>query len=199
LTNGSSRIHQKCQITVAITLVKRYERFFLDLRSSAYLQKYHEKLQVKTRAEVRCVAKYYSDYCRIFNLEKFFKNDTIVFKITQPKKNEKFNNSELENARWLVHSFDKISKKIFIIGCNRIILANGSSDVCNRLGVKGENNRFCLFDLPSLEFHIENIKPADKETKLPVMVVGAGLSAADAVLFLRNKKIKVIHIYRFVN
>lgn len=62
-----------------------------------------ESEEVKTRAEVSSVAKYYSDYVKIMKLEKFFKTNTIVFKITQAKKNEKNNGSEFENARWLVH------------------------------------------------------------------------------------------------
>lgn len=42
------------------------------------------------------------------------------------------------------------------------------------------------------------MKPTDKEAKLPVCVIGAGLSAADAIIMLRNKNIKVIHVYRSV-
>lgn len=58
--------------------------------------------EVKTRAEVRCVAKYYEEYVKIKKLEKYFKNDTIVFKL-EAKRKEKNCNSELENARWIVH------------------------------------------------------------------------------------------------
>lgn len=59
--------------------------------------------EVKTRAEVKCVAKYYAEYVKLMKLEKFFRNDTTVFKITQAKKSEKCNSGDLENARWIVH------------------------------------------------------------------------------------------------
>lgn len=58
--------------------------------------------EVKTRAEVRCVAKYYEEYVKIKKLEKYFRNDSIVFKL-EAKRKEKNCNSELENARWIVH------------------------------------------------------------------------------------------------
>lgn len=156
----------------------------------------HSESEV-TRAEVRCVAKYYSDYVRLMKLEKYFKNDTVVFKIAQVKRNEKSSQNESDGAQWLVHSFDKVSKKVFVVACKRIVLANGASDLANHLGVKGESNQFCVYDLPSLEKKIERAKKGEKEL-LPVCVVGAGLSAADAVIYLRKKNVKAIHVYRLV-
>jgi hypothetical protein len=51
--------------------------------------------------------------------------------------------------------------------------------------------------LPSLEKKIESAKKSGKEIP-PVCVCGAGLSAADAVIYLRKQNIKAIHVYRFV-
>lgn len=58
--------------------------------------------EVKTRALVASVADYYASYVKLMNLEKFFRSETIVVKIRQVKKNETFNNSKLESARWIV-------------------------------------------------------------------------------------------------
>lgn len=58
---------------------------------------------VKTRALVASVAEYYENYVHLMNLDKFFRNDTVVVNIRQVKENEKFNNSKFENARWIVH------------------------------------------------------------------------------------------------
>lgn len=58
--------------------------------------------EVKTRALVASVAEYYENYVHLMNLDKFFRNDTVVVNIRQVKENEKFNNSKLENARWIV-------------------------------------------------------------------------------------------------
>jgi hypothetical protein len=97
----------------------------------------HSQSEV-TRAEVKSVAKYYADYVRLMKLEKFFKNDTVVFKIAQVKRSDKNPQSEIDNAQWIVHGFDKVSKKVFVVACKRIVLANGCSDLANHLGVKGE-------------------------------------------------------------
>lgn len=59
--------------------------------------------EVKTRALIASVAEYYENYVHLMNLDKFFRNDTIVVNIRQIKENEKFNNSKFENARWIVH------------------------------------------------------------------------------------------------
>lgn len=59
--------------------------------------------EVKTRALVASVAEYYENYVHLMNLDKFFRNDTVVVNIRQIRENEKFNNSKFENARWIVH------------------------------------------------------------------------------------------------
>jgi hypothetical protein len=59
--------------------------------------------EVKTRALVASVAEYYEHYVHLMNLDKFFRNDTVVVSIRQARENEKFNNSKFENARWIVH------------------------------------------------------------------------------------------------
>lgn len=61
--------------------------------------------EVKTRALISSVAEYYENYVHLMSLDKFFRNDTIVVAIRHIKESEgeKFNNSKLENARWIVH------------------------------------------------------------------------------------------------
>lgn len=59
--------------------------------------------EVKTRALIASVAEYYENYVHLMKLDKFFRNDTVVVNIRQIKENEKFNNSKLENGRWIVH------------------------------------------------------------------------------------------------
>lgn len=52
-----------------------------------------------------------------------------------------------------------MSQKPFIIGCRKVVLANGGSDLVNRLGVRGENKSFSWlkYELPLLETAIENV------------------------------------------
>lgn len=94
--------------------------------------------------------------------------------------------------------YDRITKKPFLIGCKKIVLANGTSDLANRLGVRGENKSlsWLKYELPSLENAIKNVKSEEKVNSKPVLIVGAGLSAADAVIACRNSGIKVIHVFR---
>lgn len=80
------------------------------------------------------------------------------------------------------------------------MLANGGSDLVNRLGVRGENKSlsWLKYELPLLENSIENVKVEEKSNAKPVLIVGAGLSAADAVIACRNAGVEVIHVFRSV-
>lgn len=91
-----------------------------------------------------------------------------------------------------------MSKKPFLIGCNKVVLANGGSDLVNRLGVRGESKSlsWVKYELPLLEKEIENVGQEEKADMKPVVIVGAGLSAADAVIACRNAGVEVIHVFR---
>lgn len=51
-------------------------------------------------------------------------------------------------------------------------------------------------ELPQLEAALESVPEKDRKKLKPVLIVGAGLSAADAVTICRASGIKVIHVYR---
>jgi NADPH-dependent glutamate synthase beta subunit-like oxidoreductase len=91
-------------------------------------------------------------------------------------------------------------KRPFIVACNKVVLANGGSDLVNRLGVKGESKSlpWLKYELPLLESAIEDIKDDERSKVKPVLIVGAGLSAADAILACRNAGLPVIHVFRGV-
>eukprot|EP00064_Thunnus_orientalis_P005658 superscaffoldBa00000566_g5672 len=74
------------------------------------------------------------------------------------------------------------------------VLATGASDSPVRLNVEGE-------DLPFVFHNISDLGLAVSRRKLdmnsdPVLIVGAGLSAADAVLCACNSNIRVLHVFR---
>lgn len=79
-------------------------------------------------------------------------------------------------------------------------MANGGSDIPKRLGVKGESKSvsWLKYELPLLESAIENEKlNAVKISNVkPILIVGAGLSAADAIVACRKAGLKAIHVYR---
>lgn len=79
-------------------------------------------------------------------------------------------------------------------------MANGGSDLVNRLGVRGESKSlsWVKYELPLLEDEIEKVEQEEKVDMKPVVIVGAGLSAADAVIACRNAGVEVIHVFRSV-
>lgn len=81
-----------------------------------------------------------------------------------------------------------------------MVLANGSSDIVNRLGVRGENKSlsWIKYELPLLESVIEGVREEEKPTIKPILIVGGGLSAADAVIACINAGLSVIHVFRSV-
>jgi len=100
-------------------------------------------------------------------------------------------------------SYYRLTKKPFAIRCNSLILANGGSDIPNLLGVCGENKArsWVIYELPNLKESLERTTQLDNSNKRnlkPVMIVGAGLSAADAVIECRKANVDVFHVYRNV-
>ncbi|EAT45943.1 AAEL002835-PA, partial [Aedes aegypti] len=94
--------------------------------------------------------------------------------------------------------FDRLTNKQFTVVCKNLVMANGASDLANRLGVKGEGLEmpWVTYELPQLEHALEKIDDEARSQLKPVLIVGAGLSAADAVTICRSSGIPVIHVYR---
>jgi NADPH-dependent glutamate synthase beta subunit-like oxidoreductase len=64
--------------------------------------------------------------------------------------------------------------------------------------VKGEGLSlpWLKYELPHLETALEQLNDYERRRIKPVLIVGAGLSAADAVTICRSSGIPVIHVYR---
>ncbi|XP_055385768.1 oxidative stress-induced growth inhibitor 2-like [Condylostylus longicornis] len=181
--------------------------------------------EVQTRALVSRVAQYYEEYVSIMDLNKYFVNDTIVTLIaplvsclqqdeqqicipltdqqdkeTQPciEKSEFPEKGKFNRARWIVAGINKATGRSFYYACHNVVLANGVSDLANRLGLRGETlkSSWVKHELPDLEADLEKLKEKERRSLKPVVVVGAGLSAADAVTICRLSDIPVIHVFR---
>ncbi|XP_066493245.1 oxidative stress-induced growth inhibitor 1 [Tiliqua scincoides] len=82
----------------------------------------------------------------------------------------------------------------FSVQAENVVLATGTYDSPSWLGVKGEHLPFVHHSLAALEEAVKN-----KEIGLmsdPILIVGAGLTAADAILFAHHCNIPVIHAFR---
>lgn len=162
----------------------------------ASIRQNHSK-EVETRALISRVAEYYESYVKEMDLERFFMNDSTVTSITPfrclPGRETC---GKAKDARWMVTGFRK--NKAFTILCRNVVLANGSSDLANRLGIRGERLLipWLKHELPHLEAALEVIRPSERRTLKPVLIVGAGLSAADAITICRQSGIHVIHVFR---
>ncbi len=133
----------------------------------------------ETRVSLSTVANYYKDYVECQRLSNNFNNFSSV---TSLRFNDRTHNYEIEGSNAKTGNFKYISPKV--------VLATGNSNRRRRLGVPGEDLPFVLHSLNQLEYLL-------KETKLqqnsdPILIVGAGLSAADAVIATRFKRLEKV-------
>jgi len=85
-------------------------------------------------------------------------------------------------------------QKPFKYLARNVVLATGQADTPNRLEVAGEELPFVLHSVPELEAVVASGKI--NSTSDPVLVVGAGLSAADAIISAQGHKLPVAHSFR---
>jgi hypothetical protein len=104
-----------------------------------------------------------------------------------------------QRSSWSVETRNVESGETTTYHCKYLVLANGASDLPNRLDFsKGKKDPSWLFhDLRSLEYNLDRyIQSSGDEEIDPVLIVGAGLSAADAVVATRGRNVPVLHVFR---
>lgn len=82
----------------------------------------------------------------------------------------------------------------FSILAHSVVLATGTHDIPARLGVEGESLPFVYHSFWELEAAIS--RGELDQASDPVLVVGAGLTAADAVLAAHHLNTPVCHVFR---
>ncbi|XP_026173164.1 oxidative stress-induced growth inhibitor 2 [Mastacembelus armatus] len=106
-------------------------------------------------------------------------------------------NSGGGGALWEVRGYQQVQNDThvpFSLFAENVVLATGASDSPIRLGVEGEDLPFVFHSMSDLGLAISRRK-LDTNSD-PVLIVGAGLSAADAVLCACNSNIRVLHVFR---
>ena len=88
----------------------------------------------------------------------------------------------------------KREMKHFKYLAKNVVLATGQTDEPNKLGVPGEDLPFVLHNLKELDDLVKtgNLTPNSD----PVMIVGAGLSAADAIISAQGHGLPIAHVFR---
>ncbi|XP_050450477.1 oxidative stress-induced growth inhibitor 1-like [Cataglyphis hispanica] len=159
-----------------------------------------EKLSVckaSSRISVGTVAAYYKDYVRRKGLKQYFRCGTTVTSVRSDS-----NSPESEGGyNWIVDGYENKSGKRFRYRCRRAVLATGTTDLSNHLGIPGEDTHpdWVTHDLNDLETRLGrlvNERGSTDEQMQPVLVIGAGLSAADAIMAARFRGIPVLHAFR---
>lgn len=164
----------------------------------------------ENRASVSSVATYYHDYVIRKGLMQYFRPGTTVTEIKPADsiyfldlKSSPCDERDPEtgvvkdnNKRplWEVHGYDDITDKSFHYVTHHVVLATGSTDRRNKLNVPGEQLPFVIHTLCDLE-KVITTKQVTPDSD-PVLVVGAGLSAADAVIAARFHGLSVVHVFR---
>eukprot|EP00058_Branchiostoma_floridae_P019425 XP_002604915.1 hypothetical protein BRAFLDRAFT_264350 [Branchiostoma floridae] len=166
------------------------------------------------RAYISDVAQYYSDYVKHMGLEKNFLVGSTVTSVRRLVVDCAFINQEsgeqeascqvyrlssvcCRKNMWEVRGVLQVDdlQQPFCYHAPHVVMATGTTDIPNRLDFKGDNdNDVVVHDLREIEKAIAN-KELDEHSD-PVMVVGAGLTAADAILCLRSRKIPIVHVFR---
>ncbi|XP_066290922.1 oxidative stress-induced growth inhibitor 1-like isoform X2 [Branchiostoma lanceolatum] len=164
------------------------------------------------RAYISDVAQYYSDYVKHMGLEKNFLVGSTVTSVRRLVVDCAFINQESGEQEascqlhrpeccrmnmWEVQGILQVGdiEQPFCYHAPHVIMATGTTDIPNRIDLKGDNNNdVVVHDLREIEKAIAN-KELDEHSD-PVMVIGAGLTAADAILCLRSCKVPVVHVFR---
>lgn len=153
------------------------------------------------RATPAEIASYYQHYVSQMSLEQNFACGTTVTGVTRQPSNQ-----EGSPPCWRVTGLQRregeelgdgstVSDEVpFSLLAHNVVLATGTHDIPARLGVEGESLPHVCHSFWELEAAISRGE-LDKSSD-PVLVVGAGLTAADAVLAAHHLNTPVYHVFR---
>ncbi|CAG9762187.1 unnamed protein product [Ceutorhynchus assimilis] len=103
-----------------------------------------------------------------------------------------------KTPNWIIQTTNAESGETTKYSCKYLVLACGTYDSPNRLEIfkSGPDPDWLVHDLRSLESKLDNKAIEDGSIIDPVLIVGAGLSAADAIMAVRSRNVPVIHVFR---
>ncbi|XP_068604775.1 oxidative stress induced growth inhibitor 1 [Brachionichthys hirsutus] len=153
------------------------------------------------RATPAEIASYYQHYVSQMSLEPNFARGTTVTSVTREPVGQ-----EGSPPYWRVLGLQRSEGKVlgdassgptevpFSLLAHNVVLATGTHDIPARLGVEGESLPFVCHSFWELEAAIS--RGELDQSSNPVLVVGAGLSAADAILTAHHLSTPVYHVFR---
>lgn len=152
------------------------------------------------RATPAEIASYYQHYVSQMSLEQSFACGTTVTSVTRQPGNQ-----EGSPPCWRVTGLQRregeeldgsaVSEEVpFSMLAHNVVLATGTHDIPARLSVEGESLPYVCHSFWELEASIT--RGELDQLSDPVLVVGAGLTAADAVLAAHHLNTPVYHVFR---
>ncbi|XP_042336875.1 oxidative stress-induced growth inhibitor 2-like [Plectropomus leopardus] len=153
------------------------------------------------RATPAEIASYYQHYVSQMSLEQSFACGTTVTSVTRQPGDQ-----EASPPCWRVTGLQRregeelgdgsaVSDEVpFSLLAHNVVLATGTHDIPARLGVEGESLPYVCHSFWELEAAIS--RGELDQSSDPVLVVGAGLTAADAVLAAHHLNTPVYHAFR---
>ena len=161
------------------------------------------------RTSAGTLARYYPDYVQLMGLDENFVENTVVTSVRQlhgeveDEKMEMICEQEVPSAppppphplyEVAGYRITDEGRKPFKYRARNVVLATGQADTQNRLEVAGERLPFVLHSVPELEAVVASGKITSGSD--PVLVVGAGLSGADAIISAQGHRLPVAHLFR---
>lgn len=134
------------------------------------------------------VAQYYSDYVKRMKLDINFMNNVTVTCVKRVGPN---------NPMWMVfgtqYNASSGENELLQFFARNVVLAVGGYSIPRMLNIPGEEQKFVQYHLPDLDDFLQEF---DVKRMAPVVVIGCGLVALDAVIALMDRKIPVFHVFR---
>ncbi|GCB70858.1 hypothetical protein scyTo_0008693 [Scyliorhinus torazame] len=165
------------------------------------------------RAMTADIAQYYQHYTKAKGLQENFVCGSVVTSVRRispgsgEEKQEHVTTDNMAGTQaspqapstnlFVVNGYSKTrdgSEKTFSIYAEKVVLATGTYDSPAWLGVNGEDLPFVYHTTSELE---KNLKEQEMQMNLdPILIVGGGLTAADAVICAHHSNVSVIHVFR---
>ncbi|XP_060099518.1 oxidative stress-induced growth inhibitor 2 isoform X2 [Heteronotia binoei] len=164
------------------------------------------------------IARYYKHYVKVMGLQKNFRDNIYITSVSrlyreQDHENESqvkehvstqhFQTQEQDGQNptikrnWEIRGYQRAadgSHVPFCLFAENVALATGTFDAPGRLQVEGEDFPFVLHSMSDFGAAVGKGILCGKTD--PVLIIGGGLTAADAVLCAYNNNIPIIHVFR---
>nr|XP_051700814.1 oxidative stress-induced growth inhibitor 2 [Oryctolagus cuniculus] len=189
------------------------EEILMETKSTVLIEYFPFSRNLKgDRVMPEEIARYYKHYVKVMGLQKNFRENTYITSVSRLYREQDDNDSQdgdvstkhlqIEKSKfikrnWEIRGYQRIadgSHVPFCLFAENVALATGTLDSPAHLEIEGEDFPFVFHSMPEFGAAINKGKLRGKVD--PVLIVGSGLTAADAVLCAYNNNIPVIHVFR---